>query len=71
MKTNLVTELAALHEQMEKAKADAVAEFWTSQPYFDACGVYYGDSLDDCLKQVSFVYLNLDLSKVTIDDTIP
>ena len=29
-KTNLATELASLREQMEKAKADAVAEFRAS-----------------------------------------
>lgn len=68
---NLATELAALREKMEKAKVDAVVEFWTSQPYFDACSVYYGDEFDDFLKQVGFVYLDLDLPKITIDDTVP
>ena len=31
---------------------------WTSQPYYDKCGGFYGDSFDDCLKQV------------VIDDTV-
>ena len=31
---------------------------------------YYGDGFDDCLKQVRFVYLNLDLSKITLDDVV-
>ena len=39
-KTNLTTELAALHELMDKAKADAMAEFWVSQPFFYVCGTY-------------------------------
>ena len=49
-KTNLATELVAPHEQIEKARADAMAEFWISQPFFDACGVYYGNVFEDYLK---------------------
>lgn len=67
----LATKLVALCERREKAKADTVAEFQTLQPYFDTCGVYYGDGFDDCLNQVRSVYPDLDLSKITIDDTIP
>lgn len=55
---------------MERAKANALVEFWTSQPYFDVCGVYYGDRFDGCLKQVGSIYPDLDLSKVTINDTV-
>ena len=40
VKTNLATKLAALREQMEKARANAVAEFHVSQPFFDACGLW-------------------------------
>ena len=47
-KTNLATELAALLEQVEKAIVDAMAEFRISQPFFDACGVYYGERFKDC-----------------------
>ena len=53
---------------METAKADTIAEFRASQPFIDACAVYYGDRFDDSLKQVGSVYLNLDLSKITMDD---
>ena len=70
MTTNLTIELAALQEQIKKAKVDIVAVFRTSQPYFDECGVYYGDGFDDCLKQVAAFYLDLDLSQVVLDDTI-
>ena len=45
-KTNQVTELATLRDQMVKAKVDAVAEFWISQPFFDMCDVYYRDMFD-------------------------
>ena len=63
-------ELTALCEQVETAKADAITEFKASQPFIDACTVYYGDGFEDCLKQVKSVYLNLDLSKVTMDDPL-
>lgn len=61
VKSNLTIELTALCEQMDKAKADIVEEFHVSQPFFDACGIYYGGKFDDCLKQVRAVYPNLDL----------
>lgn len=70
VKTNLTTELTALREQTEKAKADAFPEFRLSQPFFDACGVYYGNRFDDCLKQVGSVYTDLVLSRITIDDIV-
>ena len=60
--TNLTTDLAALHEQMEWAKADIVAGVWTFHPYYDECGNFYGDSFDDCLKQVVALYPHLDSS---------
>lgn len=69
-RTNLTMELAALREQMDKSKADVVVEFRVSQPFFDVCGMFYGDGFDDCLKQVGAAYPNLNLSQITIDDTI-
>lgn len=56
---------------MDKAKADAIAKFRVSQHFFDACGVYYGDGFNDCLKQIRSVYPNSDLSKINIDDIMP
>lgn len=67
----MATELSTLLEQMEKVKADAVAEFRASQPFIVACDIYYGDRFEDCLKQVGFVYLDLDLFKISLDDPIP
>ena len=61
----------AICGQVETARADAIIEFKASQPFIDACAVYYGDGFEDCLKQVRFVYLNLDLAKVTMDDPLP
>lgn len=48
-----------------------MAAFHTSQSCFDKCSVYYGDRFEDCLKQVAVVYLDLNLSQVTIYDTVP
>ena len=66
------TKLTTLHEQVETAKGDAIAEFRAySQPFINACAVYYGNGFDDCLKQVGFIYPNLDLSKITMNDLVP
>ena len=32
--------------------------------------MYYGNGFKDCLKQVRFVYPNLNLSKFTMDDPL-
>lgn len=48
--TKLTMELATFYEQMVQDKADVMAGFWTSQPYYDKCGGLYGDSFDDFLK---------------------
>ena len=69
-KTNLALELAVLHDQMVKAKVNAVVEFQVSQPFFDTCDIYYGDGFDNCLKQVGVVYRNLDLFQIIIDDIV-
>lgn len=70
-KTNLTMQLAALHEQKDKAKVDTVEEFRVFQPFYDTCDTYYNDRFNDCLKQVGATYLNLDLSQIVIDDTVP
>ena len=70
-KESLKTELTTLREQTKKAKADAVVEFRTSQSFIDVCTIYYSEGFDDCLKQVGFVYLDLDLSKISMDDPVP
>ena len=69
-KTNLEAKLMAICGQVETARADAITEFKASQPFIDTCAIYYGDGFEDCLKQVKSIYLNLDLSKVTMDDPL-
>ncbi|KAK9995352.1 hypothetical protein SO802_020038 [Lithocarpus litseifolius] len=64
-------ELTSLLGQVETAKAEAVAEFKTSQTFIDACAEYYGDGFEDCLKQVKSLFPHLDLSKVSMDDLVP
>jgi len=61
-KTNLMMERTTFREHIDKAKVDTVVEFRVSQPFFDACGTYYGDEFDECLKQVEVAYPDLDLS---------
>ena len=69
-KVTVEKELTALLSQVETARADAVAEFKTTQSFINSCAGYYGDGFEDCLKQVKFVYPHLDLSKVTMDDPL-
>ena len=69
-KNNLEKELMALCRHVETAKADVVTKFKASQPFINTCVVYYGDGFKDFLKQVKFVYLHLDLSKVSMDDPL-
>ncbi|KAL0003167.1 hypothetical protein SO802_016948 [Lithocarpus litseifolius] len=70
-KTTAEKELTSLLGQVETAKADAVTEFRTSQMFVDACAEYYGEGLEDCLKQVKSLYPHLDLSRVSMDDPVP
>ena len=63
-------ELTTLLGQVKTARVDGVTKFKASQPFIDACAVYYGDEFEDCLKQVKFVYPHLDLSKVSMDDLL-
>uniref|UniRef100_A0A7N2MS89 glycerophosphodiester phosphodiesterase n=1 Tax=Quercus lobata TaxID=97700 RepID=A0A7N2MS89_QUELO len=69
-KTNLEAVLTAIYRQVETVRADAITKFKASQPFIDAYVVYYGDEFEDCLKQVRSIYPNLDLSKVTMDDSL-
>ena len=70
-KVTLEKRLMALLGQVEAARVDAIIEFTVSQPFISAYTIYYGDGIEDCLKHVKFVYLYLDLSKVTMDDSLP
>lgn len=51
-KSNLEVEMTAICGQVKTARVDAITEFKASQPFIDACVVYYGDEFEDYLKQV-------------------
>ena len=70
-KATLEKELTALLRQVETTMVDAVIEFKASQPFINACAIYYGDGFEDYLKQVKSSYSHLDLSKITMDDPLP
>ena len=69
-KASLEKELTALLKQMETARANTVTELKASQPFIDSCAIYYGNGFEVCLKQIKSIYPHLDLSKVTMDDTL-
>ena len=66
-KKTLQGELTTLHEQAEKAGADAVQEFKVSLSFIDSCADYYDTGFDDCLRQVMSAFPKLDLSGITMD----
>ena len=53
---------------METVGTNVVREFKASQSFIDSCVEYYGTGFDDCLKQVASIFLELDLSGITMDD---
>ena len=70
-KEKLQGELSTLREQVEKAGVDTVMEFKTSQSFIDSYVEYYGTRFEDCLKQVTSSYLDLDLFRIIVDDPMP
>ena len=56
---------------MEKEGADVVQEFKVSQSYIDSCVDYYGTGFDDYLKQVASAFPGLDLSGITMEESVP
>ena len=67
----LTEEVTDLGQRLQTVGTDVVQKFKTTLSFFDSCGEYYGTGFDDCLKQVASVYLELDLSRITLDDPVP
>ena len=67
----LEEEVASLRAQVLTAGTDAVEKFKTTQSFIDSCADYYGTGFDDCLKQVASAYPELDLSRITMDASVP
>ena len=70
-KQKLQEEVMALREKAETAGTDAIQKFKTSQSFIDSCAEYYGTGFDDCLKQVASAFLELDLSRISMDAPKP
>lgn len=68
--SNLKSELMGLCEYMDKAKVEAIAEFQTSQTYFDEMGAMYGDDFKDFRKQAILLYPGVEFSQVQIDTVV-
>nr|POE50120.1 hypothetical protein CFP56_72822 [Quercus suber] len=56
------SEVAALHERMDKVKEKAIEEYQVSQPYINEMGGYYGEGLKDFRKQAVLMFPNLGFS---------
>ncbi|KAL0001400.1 hypothetical protein SO802_015181 [Lithocarpus litseifolius] len=70
-KETLQGDLSTLRGQVKKDGANVVKEFKESQSFIDSCAEYYGTGFEDCLKQVTSFYPDLDLSRITMDDPMP
>ena len=66
-KASMEKELMAHFKQVEMARTDAIVEYKASQPFNDACTIYYGEGFNNCLKKVGSVYPDLDFSRVNMD----
>ena len=60
--------MTVLEQRLQTAGADVVRDFKVSQSFIDSCAGYYGTGFDDCLKQVTSAFPELDLSGITMDD---
>ena len=70
-KQKLQEEVTALQEKVETVGIDAIQKFRASQSFIDSCADYYGTGFDDCLKQVASTFLELDLSRISMDAPEP
>ena len=64
----LQEEVTSLGEKLQMVGTDAIRDFKASQSFIDSCAGYYGTGFDDCLQQVASAFLELDLSRITMDD---
>ena len=64
------TNLTNLHKQMDKAKADAINEFQTPQPYYDELGDQYAKGFYHFYEQALLIFLKYGLD-FSLDKIIP
>ena len=70
-KQKLQEEVTALREKVEAAGTDVVQQFKTLQLFIDSYANYYNTGFDDCLKQVTSAFPELDLSEISMDAPEP
>jgi len=54
-------------KQLRRAKEDAIKEYHDSDALLFELGGSFADGFDDCLRQVKASFLDLDLSKISIN----
>ena len=64
----LQEEVTDLGQKLQTAGVDAIWDFKAMQSFIDSCAKYYGTGFDDCLKQVTSAFPELDLSGIIMDD---
>ena len=64
----LKEEVTDLGQRVQTVGADVVRDFKAMQSFIDSCVEYYGTGFDDCLKQVTSAFPELDLFGITMDD---
>lgn len=69
--SNRMTELTAVYEHVDKAKANAVADFKYSQPYFNELRIPQDDDFEDFCKQVILLLPGLEFSQIYINTSVP
>lgn len=60
--SNLTTELIALREHVDKVRAEAVMEFYVSQPCYNELGIQDGDDFKDFRKHATILFPRMDFS---------
>ena len=63
--------MTALRKKVETVGIDAIQNFKTSQSFIDSCADYYGTGFDNCLKQVTSAFPELDFSGISMDAPEP
>lgn len=61
-------EISSLRKQVRQAKEDEKTEFPNSDGFLAKLGGCYAESFNKCLRQVKAFFLDLDNSKVSLDD---
>nr|POF07557.1 hypothetical protein CFP56_47022 [Quercus suber] len=69
--SNRRTKLTAFYKHVDKAKANAVAEFKDPQPYFNELGILYDNDFEDFCKKVILLFPDLEFSQIYINTSFP